>query len=47
MTSRATVRTWHDDEGWGVLDLPETPGGCVRLIGRTVRGVREHVDHHR
>jgi CspA family cold shock protein len=23
-----TVREWHDDEGWGVLDSPETPGGC-------------------
>ncbi len=26
--TRATVREWHDDEGWGVLDSPETPGGC-------------------
>lgn len=25
---RAVVRTWHDDEGWGVLDSPHTPGGC-------------------
>ncbi|MFG2282306.1 cold shock domain-containing protein [Streptomyces asoensis] len=24
----ATVREWHDEEGWGVLDSPETPGGC-------------------
>jgi hypothetical protein len=23
----ATVRFWLDDEGWGVLDPPETPGG--------------------
>lgn len=22
------VREWHDDEGWGVLDSDETPGGC-------------------
>lgn len=22
------VREWHDDEGWGVIDSPETPGGC-------------------
>ena len=21
------VREWHD-EGWGVIDSPETPGGC-------------------
>jgi CspA family cold shock protein len=25
---RATVREWHDELGWGVLDSPETPGGC-------------------
>ena len=25
---RATVREWHDDLGWGVIDRPETPGGC-------------------
>jgi CspA family cold shock protein len=25
---RATVRAWYDEEGWGVLDSPETPGGC-------------------
>ncbi len=24
----ATVREWHDELGWGVLDSPETPGGC-------------------
>jgi CspA family cold shock protein len=23
----ATVRWWSDDEGWGVLDAPEAPGG--------------------
>lgn len=22
------VRTWHDEEGWGVVDSPATPGGC-------------------
>lgn len=22
------VRVWHEDEGWGVVDSPETPGGC-------------------
>jgi len=26
--AKATVREWHDDLGWGVLDSPETPGGC-------------------
>ncbi|MEO3754345.1 cold shock domain-containing protein [Streptomyces sp. B6B3] len=24
----ATVREWRDEEGWGVLDSPQTPGGC-------------------
>ena len=24
----ATVREWHEEFGWGVLDSPETPGGC-------------------
>jgi cold shock protein len=24
----ATVRVWHAEDGWGVLDCPETPGGC-------------------
>ncbi|PWJ54567.1 Cold shock protein, CspA family [Quadrisphaera granulorum] len=22
------VRVWHDEEGWGVIDAPQTPGGC-------------------
>jgi CspA family cold shock protein len=26
--TEASVRVWHDEEGWGVLDSPETPGGC-------------------
>ncbi|MFF8284995.1 cold-shock protein [Streptomyces albus] len=24
----AIVREWSEEEGWGVLDCPETPGGC-------------------
>ncbi|MDR7277811.1 cold shock domain-containing protein [Catenuloplanes atrovinosus] len=28
MTVDATVREWHADQGWGVLDSAETPGGC-------------------
>lgn len=28
MAVEARVRVWHDEEGWGVLDSPETPGGC-------------------
>jgi cold shock protein len=42
----ARVRVWHDEEGWGVVDSPETPGGClvhfshVDMAGyRSLRGV--------
>ncbi|WP_055500703.1 cold-shock protein [Streptomyces albus] len=24
----AIVREWSEEEGWGVLDCPENPGGC-------------------
>jgi cold shock protein len=27
-TVPATVREWRQEEGWGVLDSAETPGGC-------------------
>lgn len=28
MISHGTVRYWDDDEGFGVLDSADTPGGC-------------------
>jgi len=28
MTATGRVRDWHDEEGWGVIDSPATPGGC-------------------
>ena len=28
INTRATVRAWHDEQGWGVLDSEATPGGC-------------------
>jgi CspA family cold shock protein len=28
MTSQGEVRVWHADEGWGVIDSADTPGGC-------------------
>ena len=28
MATRGTVRLWREEEGWGVVDSPETPGGC-------------------
>ncbi|MEV0978197.1 cold shock domain-containing protein [Streptomyces sp. NPDC049915] len=26
--TEAIVRVWHEEEGWGILDSKETPGGC-------------------
>ena len=28
MQSIGTVREWHREQGWGVIDSPDTPGGC-------------------
>ena len=28
MAVGGVVRVWHEDEGWGVIDSPETPDGC-------------------
>lgn len=28
MTSTGTVRFWKAEEGWGVIDSDDTPGGC-------------------
>jgi CspA family cold shock protein len=25
--TRAVVKRWHDEEGWGVAEAPEAPGG--------------------
>lgn len=22
------MRSWHPEKGWGVIDSPDTPGGC-------------------
>ncbi|MEU4158698.1 cold shock domain-containing protein [Actinoplanes sp. NPDC026670] len=39
MAITAFVREWHDDEGWGVLDSTETPGGCwAHRSNAAVRG---------
>jgi len=27
-TTPAVCREWNDEEGWGVLDSADTPGGC-------------------
>lgn len=49
---RGIVREWYDDEGWGVLDSPATPGGCwahyssVRMTGykALVPGAQVHFE---
>jgi CspA family cold shock protein len=28
MSAVGTVRVWHCEEGWGVIDSLDTPGGC-------------------
>jgi CspA family cold shock protein len=28
MQSVGMVREWHREQGWGVIDSPDTPGGC-------------------
>jgi CspA family cold shock protein len=27
------VREWHHEDGWGVIDCPEAPGGCWAHFG--------------
>ena len=36
MTTRATVRVWHDEEGWDVVDSLETPGRCWTHFGQAL-----------
>lgn len=28
VTATGRVRSWQAEEGWGVIDCPQTPGGC-------------------
>lgn len=42
MTSVGSVRVYHADEGWGVLDGPDVPGGCwVHFSVIAMSGYRE------
>jgi CspA family cold shock protein len=37
-----TVRSFAADEGWGVIDAPEVPGGClVHFSSIEIPGYRE------
>lgn len=38
--STGVVRLWNHDEGWGVIDSPDTPGGC--WIHTTTTSTRRH-----
>ena len=41
MTSVGSVRTFFADEGWGVIDGPDVPGGCwVHFSALAVEGYR-------
>ncbi|MEO7753721.1 MAG: cold shock domain-containing protein [Terracoccus sp.] len=50
MVTVAVVRVWHADDGWGVVDCPQTPGGCwvhfsnVQVAGYRALTVGQHVD---
>lgn len=42
MTSVGSVRTFDADEGWGVIDGPDVPGGCwVHFSAIASDGYRE------
>jgi cold shock CspA family protein len=36
MDSVGTVRVWRREEGWGVIDSPDTPDGCFAHFSDTV-----------
>lgn len=42
MAVEAVVRQWHPEEGWGVLDAEQTPGGCWAHFGHiAISGYRQ------
>jgi len=34
MTVEGVVREWHPEQGWGVIDAQDTPGGCWAHFSR-------------
>ena len=40
MTSRGVVRFWNSEDGWGVIDCEQTPGGCWVHFGEA-EGIRK------
>ena len=44
VTVEGVVREWHPEEGWGVIDAQETPGGCwAHFSSVAIDGYRELV----
>jgi len=42
MPTDGVVRVWHREQGWGVIDSKETPGGCwAHFSSVLVPGFRE------
>jgi cold shock protein len=42
VTSTGVVREYHSEEGWGVIDGPDVPGGCwVHFSAIAMDGYRE------
>jgi CspA family cold shock protein len=38
MTSHGIVREFHPEEGWGVIDGPDVPGGCWVHVSAIAEG---------
>lgn len=42
MVTPGVLVQWHEDEGWGVIASPDTPGGCwVHYSAAQSTGVRQ------
>lgn len=42
MSAHGTVRSWDDEEGWGIIDSVQTPGGCwAHFTAVAVEGYRK------
>ena len=44
VTVQGVVREWHPEQGWGVIDAYDTPGGCwAHFSSVAIDGYRELV----
>lgn len=46
MSSVGTVRFWRENDGWGVIDSPDTPGGCWVHFTHLWSGLRPELGEH-